>query len=42
MSVKTFFNGLVKSFVNTATVVTAAGVAYFVVRDIMDRRSASA
>ncbi len=42
MNFKAFFNGFVKGVVDTATVVAAAGVAYFVVRDIIDRRSASA
>lgn len=42
MKFKAFLMGFVQGVVEASVVVTAAGVTYFVVRDLLDRRSASA
>lgn len=42
MNIKAFFKGFVQGVVGTSAVAAAAGVAYLVARDLMDRRSASA
>lgn len=42
MKFKAFLAGFVQGVVDASAVVAAAGVTYFVVRDLLDRRSASA